>query len=196
MKKTDNPLATTTTQIVRKLLNLSRLQKTILATTTDFIALPAIAVLSVWIRLGEITFLLDDYWLAVILLPFMAIPIFLKHGLYRSVIRCLGHRFALTVFISVSSLFLAWSALIFFFDLSFPRSAIIISWLLALLYITGSRLTARWLLNSNPVDKKNRHIVIFGAGSSGQQLLTAMQAMPGIKVVGFLDDDEQLQKHV
>ncbi|MDR9498537.1 MAG: nucleoside-diphosphate sugar epimerase/dehydratase [Hydrogenovibrio sp.] len=178
----------------RWLLKLSRWQKRAVSIGADLLGLLLISVLAVWLRLGESVFPLTPYWGAIVLLPVAAVPVFIKYGLYRAVIRYIGQRFALTVFLSVTALFVLWAALIFFFDLKFPRSAIVIAWLLALLYIAGSRLFARWLLAGGSFQNEHqRAVLIFGAGSSGQQLLSAMHNIPGVKVVGFVDDSKQLQ---
>jgi len=38
--------------------------------------------------------------------------------------------------------------------------------------------------------------LIYGAGSAGRQLASAMANSPEIRVVGFLDDDDRLHGHV
>ena len=182
--------------MIYKLLSLSRFQKRTVSAFFDVIGLICIAVIAIAIRLGELWYPLTTYWLPVLLLPVLAIPIFIRQGLYRAVVRYIGHRFALTVFLSVSMAFLLWTAAIFMLDLSFPRSAIAISWLLALLYISGTRIIARWILSDFLYgrDSVRKHVVILGAGSSGKQLLSAIAKVPSIKVVAFIDDDRNLQK--
>jgi len=94
--------------------------------------------------------------------------------------------------------FVLWAAAIFMLDLKFPRSAIVIAWLLALFYIGITRLAARWLLSEGLVKShyaSRKNVVIFGAGSSGKQLHSALAKVSGYKVIGFIDDDKPLQKH-
>jgi FlaA1/EpsC-like NDP-sugar epimerase len=38
--------------------------------------------------------------------------------------------------------------------------------------------------------------LIYGAGSAGRQLASAMATSPEIRVVGFMDDDDRLHGHV
>ncbi len=178
------------------LLVLPRWQKRLVSAFVDLIGLTLIAALSIALRLGNMEYSLENYWMAIILLPLLAIPVFIRQGLYRAVVRYIGHRFAMTVFLSVSLTTLLWMAAIYMLDLAYPRTAIVITWLLALLYISGTRIIARWFLSDyagcNGVEVKQ--VVIFGAGSSGKQLLGAFSKIPSKKVVALIDDDVGLQK--
>lgn len=185
-------------KIIKSLLSLSRFQKRLLSIVTDVIGLTFGAVLAVWLRLGEAVFPVTEYLSAIVLLPVLALPVFITHGLYRAVIRYIGHKFAMTVISSVSLVFVIWAAAIFMMDLAFPRSAIIIAWLLTLFYISGTRILARWLL-SEVLDKidssKQKKVVVFGAGSSGKQLVSEIAKVPNMMVVGLIDDDKSLHKN-
>ncbi|WP_233188773.1 nucleoside-diphosphate sugar epimerase/dehydratase [Hydrogenovibrio sp. SC-1] len=167
--------------------------------SVDMLGLWFVSVLAIWLRFGESVFPITGYVPAIVLLGFLALPIFITRGLYRAVIRYIGYQFAMTVLSSVTVLFVLWAAAIFLFDLKYPRSAIIITWLLALFFIGITRLAARWALSDRLVNRrtacKPRSVAIFGAGSSGKQLLSAIKKIHGIKVIGFLDDDLHLQKH-
>ncbi|MDX1347428.1 MAG: nucleoside-diphosphate sugar epimerase/dehydratase [Thiomicrorhabdus chilensis] len=186
-------------QIAKTLLSLSRIKKRILSIFVDILGLILIAILAIWLRLGTLTFHIEDYWVAVLILPILALPVFITQGLYRTVVRYIGHKFALTVLSSVSLVFVIWAAAIFMLDLSFPRSAIVIAWLLALFYISSTRILARWFLSEGVVNKDfyydRKRVLIYGAGNSGKQLLSAIAKMPNIQVMAFIDDDKSLQKH-
>ena len=177
------------------LLGLERWKKRIISASVDIIGLLLIASLAISVRLGEPKFSLDSYWMAIVLLPLLALPVFITQGLYRAVVRYIGHRFAMTVFLSVSLSILLWMAAIYMLNLNYPRSAIVITWLLALLYISGTRIVARWLLTGCSAEKMGeaKSVVIFGAGVSGQQLLGAFSKIPHMNVVAFIDDDVGLK---
>ncbi|MEA1988249.1 MAG: hypothetical protein U9N57_03425 [Pseudomonadota bacterium] len=83
------------------LLALPRWQKRLISIIVDFLGLLLIAILSIWLRLGNTSFPNEGYLIAIILLPFLAIPVFIRLGLYRAVIRYIGHKFAITVLSSV-----------------------------------------------------------------------------------------------
>ncbi|PLA75560.1 polysaccharide biosynthesis protein [Hydrogenovibrio sp. SC-1] len=186
-------------KFTRKLLSVPRIYKRIISMSVDMLGLWFVSVLAIWLRFGESVFPITGYVPAIVLLGFLALPIFITRGLYRAVIRYIGYQFAMTVLSSVTVLFVLWAAAIFLFDLKYPRSAIIITWLLALFFIGITRLAARWALSDRLVNRrtacKPRSVAIFGAGSSGKQLLSAIKKIHGIKVIGFLDDDLHLQKH-
>jgi FlaA1/EpsC-like NDP-sugar epimerase len=175
---------------------LSRGKKRLIFIIADIIGLLLIGVLAIWLRLGNLNFPMSGYMPAIALLPFLALPVFIRLGLYRAVVRYISYRFVFVVLGAVSLTFLLWSTAIFLFDLTFPRSALIIAWFMALLYISGTRLAVRWFFTMGSGQEScGSHIVIFGAGASGRQLMHAMNTVPNRKVVAFIDDDSQLKNH-
>ncbi len=174
-----------------KLLELSRWQKRLLSIAVDTIGLILIAIFATWLRLGNFETPITVYSNAILLLPILAIPVFIRLGLYRAVVRYISHKFLIVVLSAVSLTFLLWSTAIFMLDLSFPRSALIIAWLMTLLYIAGTRLTMRWLLMDDKTSALP--VIIYGAGSSGRQLMQAMKSVTNRKIVAFVDDDLELK---
>ncbi|BBP45288.1 nucleotide sugar epimerase/dehydratase WbpM [Thiosulfatimonas sediminis] len=178
------------------LLSLSRFHKRVISVLIDVFGLVIASYLAICIRFGEASHI-EPYLLSISILVLIAIPVFIYQGLYRAVIRYIGHKFANTVFFTVSTVFVLWTSTLFMLDLPFPRTAILIDWLLVLLFIAATRLIARRLLFSVAQAKTEKHprqnIVIFGAGSSGRQLFNAILKIPHIYAVGFIDDDKNLQ---
>jgi len=43
---------------------------------------------------------------------------------------------------------------------------------------------------------KKKNILVYGAGEAGRQLVTSLENNPEFKVIGFLDDNDKLQKQV
>ena len=43
---------------------------------------------------------------------------------------------------------------------------------------------------------KKKTVLVYGAGDAGRQLVTALENSPEFKVVGFLDDNDQLHKQI
>ena len=43
---------------------------------------------------------------------------------------------------------------------------------------------------------KKKNILVYGAGEAGRQLVISLENNPEFKVIGFLDDNKQLQKKV
>ncbi len=178
---------------LESVVKLPRWKKRVISIFIDVTALLFVAISSVWLRLGVVEFDLGTFWLSIIALPVLILPILIKLGLYRAVIRYISHRFYLTVFAAVSLSFLAWAVVMMFLELHYPRSAFIIAWLMAILYITGSRLMARWaLLRLTGEKEQEASIVIFGAGKEGNQLMQTILGLPTKCVVAFIDDDSSL----
>lgn len=183
---------------IQKLASLQRYQKRLISIFVDVLGLIVISILAVWLRLGEFTLQFYDFLPAMGLLIFIAIPVFIKQGLYRAVVRYIGLHFSITILYAVTLVALIWTATIYMLSLPFPRSALVISWLLILFYISSTRLLARWLFSelvSLKSSKLKKRVAIFGAGSSGQQLLSAIAKIPSIRIIAFIDDDKNLQKH-
>ncbi|NPA72718.1 MAG: hypothetical protein GXO35_07805, partial [Gammaproteobacteria bacterium] len=64
------------------LLERARWQKRLISIAVDFVGLLFISVFAIWLRFGDTVFPITDYIIAVILLPILAIPVFIKMGLY------------------------------------------------------------------------------------------------------------------
>jgi len=129
--------------------------------------------------------------------PIIAIPIFVRFGLYRAIIRYIGFKALWSVVQAVSLYALVWGVVGFMLAVDdIPRSVILINWMIAILAIGSLRMVARWMLSDvngfNQSSKKN--VVIYGAGSAGRQLLTALQQSSEYRPVAFIDDANELKR--
>ncbi len=86
--------------------------------------------------------------------------------------------------------------------LNFPRLLLPIDWLLSLVGIGGFRFSIRMIAdnrsaNKKPLARKTHNVLVIGAGDAGALVVREMQKNPqlGMKPIGFLDDDENKQKH-
>ena len=81
-----------------------------------------------------------------------------------------------------------------------PRTVGLIQPMLLLLLVGASRALARvWLGGLYHQQSRKASLpqaLIYGAGSAGRQLASAMANSPEIRVVGFIDDDDRLHGHV
>ena len=163
----------------------------------DFIVITLALWVSFSLRLGEFYWPEGSViWLFAVA-PFIATPIFIRLGLYRAIIRYIGFH-SLWVVVKAVSLY---SLLIAFFVVLanievVPRSVHIINWLVALLMVGGSRMVVRWWLAGLAPANVNaaRNVVIYGAGSSGMQVLGQLNVKSGMKVVAFIDDEPSLHR--
>lgn len=121
--------------------------------------------------------------------------IFLRLGLYRAVIRFMGQQAIWAVITAVSYSTLVLGAAIFFTQAQVPRSMPFIYWGIALLGIGGMRLSVRAYYQAK-LRSLSENVLIYGAGESGRQLLTALNHGDQYRAVAFVDDDPRLHHSV
>lgn len=133
------------------------------------------------------------FWVVLLVKPL----IFLSMGLYRKLWRYASVQDALTIFKVVSTASLCSSFFLTFFSYfnHFPRSIIILDWLILLFLTASSRLAWRLYRQQSCASHKNdgRRTLILGAGDAGRLLLTEIerQQEPDYTIVGFIDDDDK-----
>ncbi len=173
--------------MVQTLLHLSRKIKQMIMVFFDIIAVLTILFAAFSIRLGYFYFPRgDDQSLIIMLLaPLIAIPIFYNYGFYNDVIRYISFKALWRIFQGSSIYAVLWGLTTFMVDVEFiPRSVVLINWLLIVLIISGSRFFIRWLL----LAKSNNNVLIYGAGSAGRQLSTALNQSDDYNPIAFIDD--------
>ena len=158
-------------------------------------------IVSVWVsfslRLGP-QFTPTSAQLGLMLLaPVCAIPVFIKMGLYRAVIRYLPDRAIWTILRAVSLATLIWVLVLFLAELTrigeLPRSVPIFFWFFGAVTVAGSRFIAKAFLQQRDLEPgAQKRIGIYGAGASGRQLAAALRDSGGKPVVAFFDDNEKL----
>jgi len=183
--------------MLKHLLNLSRFNKQLTMVFVDSIFLVLILLASFSLRLGHWYWPENDLIWIIFGAPVIAIPIFVRFGLYRAVIRYISFKLLWAVVQAASFYALVWGVVGFMMAVDgIPRSVILINWFLTILIIGGLRMTARWFFldldRTNQTIKNN--VVVYGAGSAGRQLLTALQQSSEYHPVAFIDDKYELQK--
>ena len=162
----------------------------------DSIVLIGILLAAFSLRLGIWYWPDNDLVWVILGAPIIAIPIFIRFGLYRAIIRYIGLKGLWAVVQAVSLYALVWGLIGFMASAEgIPRSVIIINWILAILVIVGLRVVARWMLlsvNGFKQSSKN-NVIIYGAGSAGRQLLTALQQSNEYNPVAFIDDANEFK---
>ena len=125
-------------KFVRHFINLSRFHKQLIMVFADVIMLFFALWASFSMRLGQFHFPEKmDLWIIVIA-PLIAIPIFVRFGLYRAIVRYIGFKALWTIIKAISFYAIIWSALIFISGSEgVPRSVAIINWLAVILLIGG-----------------------------------------------------------
>ena len=174
------------------LLALSLTAKRLLVVALDVV----LSVLAVWcamyLRLDEVGFPVAQQWLVYLLAPALAVPIFIRFGLYRAIFRYTGMAALATTAMAVglytviflSCLLLArWDGV--------PRTVGLIQPLIFLVLVGASRALARfWLTGwSGKARHTEGRLLIYGAGEAGVQTASALGVGRRFVLLGFVDDD-------
>jgi len=178
----------------KKLSESSRNIKKALLVAVDIIALPAALWAGYALRLGELwPKNIENAWWLFIAAPLVAVPIFVRMGLYRAVLRYVGSKALITIVKAVTITTLVLLALLVMSQThGVPRSVFFSFWLISLLFIAGSRLFLRSCIHSYTRKRKNKQsVAVYGAGSAGAELANAMQSGWEYEPVAFLDDNPE-----
>ena len=185
-------------------INLNRKYKAAILIYTDIFFVLFALWSSFSLRWGEFYIPKDNEWYLFAAAPFIAIPIFIRLGLYRAIIRYIEIK-ALWTIVQASTLY----ALLFAFVIYesaikvIPRTVSPLNGLIILFLLASSRFLARWWLGEayfRVAGKKRRSelvkkpVVIYGAGSAGVQLAAALEQGRDFQAVAFIDDDKALHK--
>ena len=131
-------------------------------------------------------------WWVYLLTPVLAVPVFIRLGLYRAIFRYTGLA-ALSTIAKAVALYgsLLFAILLWQHWLWVPRSIGVLQPLIFLLLVGGSRALARfWLagIGRNRMASEGR-LLIYGAGEAGVQTAGAIANAHQFVLVGFVDDD-------
>jgi FlaA1/EpsC-like NDP-sugar epimerase len=131
-------------------------------------------------------------WWVYGLAPVLAVPIFVKFGLYRAIFRYTGQ----AALQATGQAVLVYGMLLLGILLwrqwpGVPRTLGVLQPLVFLFLVGGSRAVARfWLADlGNASAKDEGRLLIFGAGTSGVQTATALRVSRQFALLGFVDDD-------
>ncbi|HCJ6188639.1 TPA: polysaccharide biosynthesis protein, partial [Citrobacter freundii] len=181
--------------MLTQLLSLPRNIKRIIMVAIDFILLLIAFWGAFWVRMDiSAPYTSYEHWKLLACLIAITVFIFIKMGLYRTVLRYVTAKIFVTVLFGmcISTLFLITMA--YFFDVFLPRAVPIIYFAFSLLFICGSRLFFRMMLTY--AVRGRVPVIIYGAGASGRQLLTALRQVDEYFPVAFVDDNPLLSKVV
>lgn len=187
--------------LAMQVLALPRFAKRCMALVVDL----GLCVLTVWLayylRLGVFVAPSGDALWATAASICIALPIFIVSGLYRAIFRYSGWPALRAVVRAVGVYGLLYVIIFTFIGLgNVPRTIGIIQPILLLLFVGGSRALARVWLGDKYLRGLKRasrsKVLIYGAGTTGRQLVNALANSHEMQVVGFLDDDDQLRGNV
>ncbi|WP_339079439.1 nucleoside-diphosphate sugar epimerase/dehydratase [Pseudomonas sp. TMP9] len=188
-----------------RLVSLPRRQKRLIQVSMDVLLVWAALWLAFVVRLGD-SKAIEPFgghaWLFA-LAPIIAIPLFIRFGMYRAVMRYFGNDALLAIAKAVTLSALLLALVVYWHQGApklIPRSMVFNYWWLSLVMVGGLRLLMRqyfmgdWFSADQPGRLQGRDfgspkVAIFGAGAAGNQLVAALRLGRAMRPVAFIDDD-------
>jgi len=194
------------------LLGLPRRYKRLLQVLTDVLLVWGALWLAFLVRLGidEIADPIKDHLWLFLCAPVICIPLFIRFGMYRAVMRYFGNDALIVIIKAVTLSSLIIGVVVYWYSGHqnvVPRSIIFNFWWLSLIMVGGLRLAMRqyflgdWYAATQHVSFVQRddglpRVAIYGAGAAGNQLASALRQGKVMRPVAFIDDDESISNQV
>lgn len=180
--------------MVLQIIRLPRRLKILIMLLCDILLLPLALWSSIALRFSSFHPYVEGYLWVFVLVPVVAVPIFIRIGLYRAVVRFMDDKIIYTIMSGVTLSVLILTAAIMMAKVEgLPRSSVLIYWVFAVAYIAASRFVARGVLRraESREDRKQR-VAIYGAGRAGLQTALALMSGPEFRPIAFFDDKKDL----
>ena len=178
---------------IRSILNASRAKKRLITLFIDTLFIVIAFWLALIVRLDSFEPLqrLDNWLLLAVLIP-VSLYTFISLGLYRAVLRYMNSQAIWAIVLGTVITTVSLVLIAFLIGIDIPRTMPFIFAWLCLLTVGGARVLVRAIIGKMTTSKKES-VIIYGAGSAGRQLATALGAGPEYFVSAFIDDD--VSKH-
>ena len=180
-----------------RLQNLERIYKQFIMLLVDISTLLFALWLSFVLRLGEpfpFDYIYDSLWI-FIAVPVVTIPLFIRLGLYRSVLQYIGIKIITTTFqaTTISCLIIGF-LMMFFRESNLPRSVLPIFWFIINIFVMSTRFLFKGYLYSwDSFVNTRKQTIIYGAGNAGVQLVESLKKSTVYAPIAFIDDDKTRQ---
>ena len=199
-----------------RLLRLPRRYKRVLQVAADVVLVWVALWVAFYLRLENVDAIepFGGHARLFLLAPAVTVPFFMVMGLYRAVLRYVGRHALITIAKAVSLAALVFWVVVLVLPPQHPpvpRSVPVIYWTTALVLLGGLRLLMRnfllgdWMPMPITVDGVGRQsgvrvevgqarprVAVYGAGSAGIQLVSALRAGRELQPMAFVDDDASL----
>ncbi|WP_322003657.1 nucleoside-diphosphate sugar epimerase/dehydratase [Marinobacter alexandrii] len=180
--------------MINAFLDLPRVHKRLISVASDVVVLFVAIWASFALRLESQLWVPDrDHVIVAAITVVFTIAVFIRLGLYRAVIRFLGDKAFLTIIYGVFASALALIIVGYLLQVPIPRSVPIIYGALAFVFVSGTRLGVRMLVN-HPHQRNKEAVAIIGAGETGMALASALRQGPEYKPVVFVTFDRANHK--
>jgi FlaA1/EpsC-like NDP-sugar epimerase len=192
-RKLRSRFASPRNHFVSLILGWPRQTKRVLMVVADLIVVPAALWMAFALKFDSLSDGFERNALFYVAVAGASTLIFAFSGLYRAVVRFIGARMLAAIIAGVTGsavvLWLLSYALPFVQQI--PISVAIVYWLIALVWVTATRLVARWLLT--PFGVATARVVIYGAGDAGVRLAMALTPGRQFLLLAYVDEKQSLQ---
>ena len=183
------------------LVSLGRHEKRIVLAVNDFLLLNLALWLAMSVRVGELFFPTSwDLFIVLGAAPCIGVATFFQMDVYRLVTRFIGGRGIALTAAAVGLTGLYWGLLVHLSGVySVPRSVVLFYPVLATAFVWGSRQIAASFLRNTGIavpsggQERPRQVLIYGAETTGMQLLEALQGAGDCEAVAFIDPSPTLR---
>ncbi len=178
---------------IRRTIELPRPTKRVISICADVLMILGALWAAMSLKAGYPVFAPED-WPAYLAVVAVSIPTFVRLGLYRAVIRYLGHKavFAVAFAVALSGLVLGLVGMTLELR-ALSWSVVAIYSCLALLYVAGSRFLVRYYLLTRHIQPTEARVAIYGAGEAGARLSNVLSTTRAFDPLVFVDDSRNLQ---
>lgn len=157
----------------------------------DVVGLPLALMFAFALASGDLSSGLSRHPLLYVGVVGASMPVFWHFGLYHSILRYIGPVAARSVFLGVTG---STACLLLMAETIAWRplgvDVLIIYWLLAVFWVGGSRVMARWVLA--PSRFVGEPVVIYGAGEAGLRLAGELLRRSGVTPIAYVDEKQSL----
>ncbi|RMQ45406.1 Nucleotide sugar epimerase/dehydratase WbpM [Pseudomonas cichorii] len=194
------------------LLALPRRKKRMVQVAADLVLVWFALWMAFVVRLGieDLVNPLEKHTWLFVSAPLVAIPLFIRFGMYRAVMRYFGNDALIAIIKAVTLSAIILGGVVYLYSNHkqvVPRSIMFNYWWLSMVMIGGLRLAMRqyflgdWFVAAQHVPFANRDdglpkVAIYGAGAAGNQLVAALRMGRHMRPVAFIDDDESISNRV
>ncbi|NQZ07943.1 MAG: polysaccharide biosynthesis protein, partial [Algicola sp.] len=180
-------------KLLHKFFEIPRVYKRVITVILDILMMLVAVVTAFYIRDDLNNWLSLPLYYSVGITIIASIFVWSRIGLYKAVIRFIDTKVLSTIFLGAVISGVIFILTTYFLKSAMPRSVPFIYIALLLIFVGGSRLVIRGLINAQ--DSKSRMpVIIYGAGSSGRQLALSLQHGVEFRPVAFVDDKLELQQ--
>lgn len=187
--------------LITSLLSISSKSKKLLMVIIDILILNLSFYLSISARLGVwFNEFNNSYFIIILFLPLIGLPIFFAFGLYSSVVRFFSLYSVIKIFFAVTILIFIWGIIALVIQpSSFPRSVILINFFITLTNIVNIRLLAKLLIDFLKAENKiniKKNIAIYGVSENGIIFYQSTKLRNDLSVHFFIDHSSDFKNRL